>query len=131
MRVPVALRAIGFGLAALVVAAGAPGHATDYFKLDLRQAEFAPEPLGPPTQFVPPAPSRLPVATVREPTPSAQAVAATSRRVRATRVREATHRPRRNNPLNAFASYTRPHKGACAGADICVFDGIHGRWRAR
>jgi len=124
------LRAIGFGLAALVVAAGTPAHAIDYFGLDLRQAEFAPEPLGPPTQFAPSAPTRLPVATIREPTPSAQAVAATSHRVRVTRIREATHRPRRN-PLNAFASYTRPHKGACTGASICVFDGVHGRWHAR
>jgi hypothetical protein len=117
-------------LAALVVAAGAPAHATDYFGLDLRHAEFAPEPLGPPAQFAPTATVPLPVATVREPAPSTQAVAATSRRVHVTRIREAARRPHRN-PLNAFASSARPRKGACAGAAICVFDGVTGRWRAR
>jgi hypothetical protein len=49
----VSLRAISLGLAALVAAAS-PSSATDYFSLDLRQAEFAPEPLGPAAQFVPP-----------------------------------------------------------------------------
>src|SRR5690348_15427572 len=102
MRVPVALRAIGFGLGVLVVAVGAPVHATDYFGLDLRHAEFAPEPLGPPAQFTPRAPAPLPVATIREPAPSTQAVAATSRRVHVAHIREAARRPHRS-PLNAFA----------------------------
>jgi hypothetical protein len=53
MRVPGSCRAIGLGLATLVAAAP-PSHATDYFSLDLRQAEFAREPLGPAAQFVPP-----------------------------------------------------------------------------
>jgi hypothetical protein len=53
MRVPVALSAIGFGLAAMMAAAS-PSHTTDYFSLALRQGMFAPEPLGPPAQFVPP-----------------------------------------------------------------------------
>jgi hypothetical protein len=128
MRVPRSLRVIGFGLAALLVAA-APAHATDYFALDLRHAEFAPELLGPPTQFAPSAPA-FPVATVREAAPTAQAVAATSRRVHVTRVREAARRPHRN-PLNALASYTHPRNRPCTGASICVFDGVHGRWRAR
>src|SRR5437764_14656741 len=126
MRVPASLRMTGFGLAALMVAATVPAHATDYFGLDLRHAEFAPGPLGPPTQFTPKAPAPLPVATVREAAPSTQNVAATSHRVHVTHVREAARRPHRN-PLNAFASYARPRKRACAGADICVFDGVHGR----
>jgi hypothetical protein len=134
MRVPVSLRVIGFGLAALVVAAGSPAHATDYFALDLRHAEFAPEPLGPPAQFAPSPPAPLPVAVVREGAPSTQTVAATSRPVHVTHVvthvREATRRPHRN-PLNAFASSALPRKGVCTGANICVFDGVHGRWRAR
>src|SRR5579871_5473890 len=53
MRVAVSLRTIGLGLAALVATAP-PSHAIDYFSLNLRHAEFAPEPLGPPAQFVPP-----------------------------------------------------------------------------
>jgi hypothetical protein len=130
MRVPASLRLIGLSLAVLVAAAGAPAHATDYFALDLRHAEFAPDPLGPPTQFAPSAPAPLPVASAREPSPSTQAVAAASRRVHVTHVREAARRPH-HNPLNAFASSARPRKGTCTGATICVFDGVHGRWRAR
>jgi hypothetical protein len=53
MQIPVSLRTIGLGLAALVAAAP-PSHAIDYFSLDRRHAEFAPEPLGPAAQFVPP-----------------------------------------------------------------------------
>jgi hypothetical protein len=123
------LSVICLGLAALLGAA-VPAHATDYFGLDLRHAEFAPDPLGPPAQFAPKTPAPLPVATVRESAPPAQSVVATSRRVHVTHVREAARRPHRN-PLNAFASYKRPHKGACTGANICVFDGANGRWRAR
>jgi hypothetical protein len=52
MRVPVALSAIGLGLAGL--AGASPSHATDYFSLPLRQGMFAPKPLGPAAQFVPP-----------------------------------------------------------------------------
>jgi hypothetical protein len=124
------LRVIGLSLAALVGTARAPAHATDYFALDLRHAEFAPEPLGPPVQFAPSSPASLPVAAVRASVSSTQAVAAVSRRVRVTHVREAARRPHRN-PLNAFASISRPRKGACTGATICVFDGVHGRWHAR
>ena len=120
---------ICFGLAALLGAA-VPAHATDYFRLDLRHAEFAPEPLGPPARFAPTTPAPLPVATVRETAPSAQAVTATSRHVHVAHVREAARRPQRN-PLNALASYERPRKAVCTGAHICVFDGVHGRWRAR
>jgi len=130
MRVPLSSRAIGFGFAALLVAA-TPACATDYFGLDLRHAEFSAEPLGPPAQFVPPpAPPALPVVTVREPASSMPSVAASSRRVHATRVREAARRPHRN-PLNAFASYPRPHSRPCAGARICVFDGLNGHWYAK
>ncbi len=129
MRVPQLLSVIGLGLAAL--AAATPAYATDYFALDLRHAEFSAEPLGPAAQFVPPpAPAPLPVATVQEPASATQAVAATSPRVHVTRVREAARKPHRN-PLNAFASYSRPRNGSCAGANICVFDGVHGRWHAR
>ena len=130
MRVPQSLCAIAFVLA---VALGAAGYAraTDYFSLDLRHAEFAPEPLGPATQFVPPpAPPPLPVATVREPASSAQAAVETSRRIHAPRARDAMRKPRRN-PLNAYASDSRPRNASCAGANICVFDGLHGRWRAK
>jgi hypothetical protein len=113
-----------------VLVAAAPAHATDYFSLDLRHAEFSAEPLGPAAQFVPPPTSApLPVATIREPA-STQAVAATSRRVRVTRVREAARKSHRN-PLNAFASYSGPRNRSCAGANVCVFDGVHGRWHAR
>jgi len=134
MRVPASLRTrrfgLGFALAALLLAA-APACATDYFALDLRHAEFSAEPIGPPAQFVPPpAPAPLPVATVREPAPSMPAVAASSHRVHVTRAREAARRPHRN-PLNAFASYRRPHDRPCAGAKICVFDGLNGRWYAK
>src|SRR5262245_47911979 len=130
MRVPRSLRAIALGLAA-VLGAGGNALATDYFSLDLRHAEFAPEPLGPAAEFVlPPAPPPLPVATVREPASSPQAVVETSRQVYAPRAREATRKPRRN-PLNAYASYPRPRDRACAGASVCVFDGAHGRWLAR
>ncbi len=123
------MRLIGLGLVAL--AAAAPARATDYLSLDLRHAEFSPEPLGPAAQFVlrrlsPP----LPVATIREPSSPTQAVATTTRRVHVTRVREAARKPHRN-PLNAFASYSRPRNTSCAGANICVFDGVHGRWHAR
>src|SRR5438105_678478 len=92
--------------------------ATDYFALDLRQAEFSPEPLGPPAQFAPPPSASIPVATVREPAaPSTQAVAANAHRVRTAQVREPTpvrtiRRPHRN-PLRAFASYPRPHNRLC------------------
>jgi hypothetical protein len=134
MRVPVSLRATGFGLvtlvAALTGAASAPAYATDYFALDLRHAEFAPEPLGPAAQFAPSSPAALPVATVREAAPSTQTVAATSRRVRVSHVREAARRPHRN-PLNAFASYRRSRNGACTATSICVFDGARGLWHAR
>ena len=130
MQVSVSLRMIGLGLAALMVAA-APAYATDYFSLDLRHAEFSAEPLGPAAQFVPPPGSApLPVATVREPASPTQTVAATSRRVHVARVREAAHKPHRD-PLNAFASYSRPRNRSCAGANICVFDGVHGRWHAK
>jgi hypothetical protein len=130
MRISLPLRVIGLGLAALVVAA-APAHATDYFSLDLRHAEFLAEPLGPAMQFVPPPVSApLPVATIREPASPTQAVAATSRRVHITRVRETARKPHRD-PLNAFASYSRPRNQSCAGANICVFDGVHGRWHAK
>jgi len=133
MRVPVALRMFGFGLAALLVATAAPARATDYFALDLRHAEFAPEPLGPAAQFAPSSPVALPVATVREIAPSTQTVAATSRRVRVTQVREhvrAATRPRRN-PLSAFASYGRSRNRVCTATSICVFDGARGIWHAR
>jgi hypothetical protein len=130
MRVPVSLHLVGFGLAALLVVAAPPARATDYFALDLRHAEFAPEALGPPAQFAPTSPAPLPVTTVREGVPSTQAVATTPRRVGVTHVREAARRLHRN-PLNAFASSARPGKGACTGAAICVFDGVHGHWRAR
>jgi|SRR5579864_1179534 hypothetical protein len=130
MRVPASLRTSCFGLAALLVAA-APACATDYFALDLRHAEYSTEPLGPPAQFVPrPAPAPLPVATVREPASPMPAVAANSHRVHVARVREAARRPHRN-PLNAFASYPRSNNRPCAGARICVFDGLNGRWYAK
>jgi hypothetical protein len=130
MRVSVSLRAIGLGLAALVALAS-PSHATDYFSLDLRHAEFAPEPLGPPAQFVPrPAPAPLPVATIREPAPATQVAAAPSHRVHTARIREAARKPHRN-PLNAFASYPRTSRHPCTGTSICVFDGPNGRWYAK
>src|SRR5437899_3165964 len=132
MRVPVSLRTAGFGFLALLatfaVAAGTPAHATDYFALDLRDAEFAPEPLGPAAQFAPSSPAALPVATVRAAPPSTQTAAATSHRVRVSQVREhvrAATRPHRN-PLNAFASYGRSRHGACTATSICVFDGALG-----
>jgi hypothetical protein len=130
MRVPQSLRAIAFVLAVVLGAAGY-ARAKDYFSLDLRHAEFAPEPLGPAAQFVPPpAPPPLPVATVREPASSAQAVVETSRRAHLPRVGEATRKPRRNL-LNAYASYARPRDRACTAGGICVFDGASGRWRAK
>ena len=129
MRVPSSVRVIGFCLAAVVATAGY-ARATDYFALDLRHAEFSPEPLGPSAQFAPPAPASIPVATVPEVAPSVQTAAATPRRVNATRVRIAAHRPHRN-PLNALASYPRPRDHACTGGGICVFDGATGRWHAR
>ncbi len=130
MRVPAPLRAIGFGFAALVVAA-TPVYATDYFAMDLRHGEFSPEPLGPPAHFVPPAALvPIPVATIREPASTARAVAANAHRTRVTHIREAARRPR-HSPLNAFASYPRPHNRPCLGAAICVFDGANGRWYAK
>jgi hypothetical protein len=129
MRIPVVLHAIGFGLAALVVAAS-PARATDYFSLDLRHAEFAPEPLGPAAEFVPrPAPA-LPVATIREPAPATPVAAANPHRIHTARIRETARKPHRN-PLNAFASYPRTSRHPCAGASICVFDGASGRWYAK
>jgi hypothetical protein len=53
MRVLVPLSAIGLGIAAMM-AAPSPSHTTDYFSLDNGRAVMAPEPLGPPTRFVPP-----------------------------------------------------------------------------
>ena len=130
MRVPVTLRAIGFGFATLA-AVVSPSYATDYFSLDVRHAEFAPDPLGPPTQFAsPPAPAPLPVATIREPATATPAVAANPHRVHTARIREAARKPRRN-PLNAYASYSRANRHLCAGANICVFDGADGRWYAK
>jgi hypothetical protein len=124
------LCAIALGLAVVLDSAGS-AHATDYFSLDLRHAEFAPEPLGPAAQFVPPpAPPPLPVATVREPASSTEAAVETSRRAHTPHAREAARKSRRS-PLNAYASYSRPRNGSCAGANICVFDGVHGHWRAR
>jgi hypothetical protein len=130
MRVPLFVRASAFGLAALAALAS-PSHATDYFSLDLRHAEFAPEPLGPAAQFMPPpAAAPLPVATIREPAPSMPTVAANPNRVRTARIREAARKPHRN-PLNAFASYPRTSRHPCTGASICVFDGANGRWYAK
>jgi len=122
------VRAIGFGLVAL--AAAMPARATDYFALDLRHAEFSAEPLGPAEEFAPKPATALPVATVREPAPSTRAVAANSHSVHVTHVHEAARKLHRN-PLNAFASYSRPRERPCAGASICVFDGAHSRWRAK
>jgi len=123
--------AMGIALAAGLCATTAPARATDYFALDLRSAEFSPQPLGPSAQFqsgtmiVP-----LPVATVREtaaPSPL-PAVAAQAHRVRTAPVRIARRAHR--NPLNAFASDPRPRVRACTANGVCVWDSRLNRWRA-
>lgn len=129
---------VALGFAAGLAVAATSAAATDYFALDLRHAEFASEPLGPPAQFVPPAAmsAGIPVATMREPasTPVTQAIAASAHRVHTARVRDTAptrgaHRPHRN-PLSAFAAYPRPHNRPCSARSVCVFDGVNGRWHA-
>jgi hypothetical protein len=126
---------VSFCVATGMFAGAAPAAATDYFALDLRHAEFSPEPLGPPAQFTPPGAgvAAIPVATVSEPATSAstRAVAASARRVHTAQVREfrTARRPHRN-PLSAYASYQRPYNRPCSARGICVLDGVTGRWHA-
>jgi hypothetical protein len=127
MRLSRSITALCFGVAASVVVAAGHARATDYFAMDLRGAEFAPQPIGPATGFHPGGPA--PSAAAPSIAPRADAgrpAASPARKIHVAQVHRATHA--RRSPLNAYASLS--HARPCAPGGVCVWDGKLRRWRA-
>ena len=125
MRFSRSITALCVGVAASVAVAANDARASDYFAMDLRSAEFAAQPLGPPTGFHPSGPSAA-APSIAPRADASQPAASLARKIHVAQVHRVTRA--RRSPLNAYASLS--HARPCVPGGVCVWDGKHRVWRA-